>query len=358
MNARVAALVLAAVATALPAKAQESGEPLQEVIVAPVRVDRFYDRVEALGTTRANESVEITTTVNERIVELRFDDGKQVNAGDVLVVLERDQEVAAVKAAEAILAERRSAYERAQRLESRQFAATAQLEERLAAMKEAEAELDIARAELAEREIRAPFAGVLGLRNVSVGTLVEPGDPIVTLSDLGVMKLDFAVPSTYLATLRPGLKILARTPAFGGQEFSGEVSGVANQVDQVTRSVLARALVPNPDRLLRPGLLMTVTLLKNPREALVVPEEALVPRGEENFVLVVRRDRDDTVERRAVEVGGRRPGEVEILSGLEPGELVITHGTNRVQPGQRIAIRAIDRGERPIGELIRRPADG
>lgn len=357
MKVRLAALALVAVLAAAPAGAQQGGAPL-EVIVAPVRTDRFYDRVEALGTTRANESVDITTTVNERIVELRFDDGKRVEAGEVLVVLERDQEIAAVKAAEAILDERRSAYERAQRLESRQFAATAQLEERLAAMKEAEAELDIARAELAEREIRAPFAGQLGLRNVSVGTLVEPGDVIVTLSDLSVMKLDFAVPSTYLASLRPGLEILARTPAFGGQEFAGEVRSVANQVDQVTRSVLARALVPNPDNLLRPGLLMTVTLLKNPRDALVVPEEALVPRGERQFVLVVHRDRDGEVERRAVEVGARRPGEVEILGGLEPEELVITHGTDRVQPGQRVAIRAVDRGERPISELIRRPADG
>lgn len=347
-------VVVLAAAVPPVARAQEEGQVPTRVIVAPARHDRFVDSVEALGTTRANESVDVTASVTEKITELRFDDGEVVEEGRVLVVLERREETAALRSAEALLAERTSSYERAKQLESQQFTAKAQLEERRAAMQQAEAEVAAAQARFADREIRAPFDGVVGLRNVSVGRLVEPGDLIATLDDLSVMKLDFSVPSVYLPTLRPGLEISARAAAFGDRAFVGEVKSVDTRIDPVSRSVLARAVVPNPEGALRPGLLMTVMLLRNPRDAIVVPEESLVPRGQENHVFVVHPDDGNRVERRAVTVGARRPGEAEIIGGIEEGELVVTHGTIHLQDGDTVAITATETGDESLQELLGR----
>ena len=228
-HARLA--VLLALAVALPAAAQGQGDAPVPVIVAPAVRGEMVDRVEALGTTRANESVRVTASVTEIVQELRFDDGQVVEAGAVLVVLDKAEEEADLRAAEAILAERRLAFERAQELESRQFAATAQLDERRAALLEAEAAIEAVRARIANRVIRAPFRGVVGLRDISPGALVEPGDLITTLDDLSVIKLDFAVPAVYLPTLRRGLPIVAKASAFGGREFTGEVSSIGSRVD-------------------------------------------------------------------------------------------------------------------------------
>lgn len=343
---------LAAVTVAPPASAQTSGER-QPVVVSVVRSAEFTDRVEALGTTRANETVRITANVTEKIADLRFDDGQSVEAGDILAVLDKMEEEADLRAAEAIVAEKRLAYERARELERQRYAATAQLDLRRAEVREYEARIAAIKARIEDRIIRAPFAGVVGLRNISVGTLVEPGDVITTLDDIGVIKVDFTVPSPFLPTLQPGLAIVAKATAFGDRRFEGVIRGVDSRVDPVTRSVVARAVLPNADGVLKPGLLMTIELLKNPRVALVVPEEALVPRGRRNTVLVVDEAADNTLERREVEIGARRPGSVEVVSGLTAGEKVVTRGAMQVRPGQKVSILAVDDGTQALSHLLR-----
>jgi|APTNR8051073442_1049403.scaffolds.fasta_scaffold05300_2 membrane fusion protein (multidrug efflux system) len=328
------------------------------VIVAPARQTAFVDRIEALGTTRANETVQITSNVTEKVADIRFDDGQRVAAGDILVVLTKSEEVADLGAAEAVLEERRVAYERAQKLESMNFASTATLDERRAALRGAEANITMIQSHIDDRVIEAPFGGVVGLRNISVGALVEPGDLITTLDDLSVIKLDFSVPATYLAELQPGLKIVATSSAFGSRPFDGEVQSVDSRVDPVTRSIVARAVLPNDDGVLRPGLLMTVTLLKQPRTAILVPEEALIPQGRQNYVLVVDEDGEGagvdsgTVVRREVTIGSRQKGDVEIRDGLDVGEKVVTHGTMLVRPGQRVTIRAVEETDQPLDRLL------
>lgn len=334
-----AALSVFLTSFAMPATAQKPGKGKpQPVIVAAARLAEFVDRVEALGTTRANETVRVTATVTETIVKIHFDDGQRVRAGDVLVELEKSEEEADFRAAEAVVTERRLAFERARDLESRKFAATAQLDERRAALQQAEAQKDAIQSRIDKRVIRAPFDGIVDIRNISVGALVEPGDLITTLYDLSVIKVDVTVPATYLATLKPGLPILAKARAVNNRTFQGELRSVGAQVDPVSRSIIARAILPNPDGLLRPGLLMTVELLKNARQAVIIPEEALIPRGRDNFVLVVDESAGNKARRQKVAVGARRPGEVEILEGLREGEKVVTHGTTRVRPGQAVTI--------------------
>lgn len=346
-----AALFLAALIAGVGlsgAHAQEGA--VQNVIVAPAIIDRFVDQVEALGTTFANESVTITANVSDKVVEILFDDGQQVEQDQVLVLLRRDEQRAELEAAEAILAERRTAYNRASELERRQYTATAQLEERRAALRQAEANRDGAKARLDDREIRAPFEGVVGLRNISPGTLVTPGSVITSLDDLDPIKLDFTVPAAYLANIQPGLAIVATTTALPGKEFRGTVRSVATQVDRVTRSITARAFIANEDHALKPGLLMTVRLLKNPRDSIMIPEEALVPSGTQNFVFVIDRA-SNKAERREIETGGRRPGAVEVVSGLERGELVVTHGTMQVRDGQTVNIVKEETPEQTLGRL-------
>jgi membrane fusion protein (multidrug efflux system) len=345
-------LLLGLISSLLPPMlwAQTGGPPAPEVIVAEVMRERIADRVEALGTTRANESVVLTSRVAETVRRLRFEDGQAVQAGDVLVELTSDEEDAQLEEAKSRVREARRQFRRVRDLAEKNQAAQSQLDERRREVETAEARLDAIEARLADHLITAPFDGVLGLRQVSPGAYVEPGTVITTLSDLSMIKLDFSVPATYLGVLRPGLPIVARSRAYEDRAFEGSVSYVNTEVDPITRSVLVRALLPNPERLLRPGLLMTVVLQKNPREALVIPEAALIPRGRDNDVIVI--GAEGQVSPRRVRLGLRLPGRVEILEGLSEGERVVTHGGFKLRPGQRVTVRALEREGDTLERLL------
>ena len=161
-------------------------------------------------------------------------------------------------------------------------------------------------ARLDDRLIKAPFAGVLGFRNVSTGTLLTTNTVITTLDDISSIKLDFTVPEVYLSVLHKGLEVFARSDTYPDRTFKGEVSGISSRVDQVTRSVVVRAILPNEDRAIRPGMLMKVKLIRSREIVKTVPEQALIPIGDKQYVFLI--DADDKVDRVAVEVGRRRPG--------------------------------------------------
>ncbi|MGD8703478.1 MAG: efflux RND transporter periplasmic adaptor subunit [Desulfosarcina sp.] len=329
------------------------------VIVKAVVTDRFVDRVEALGTLRANETVVLTATVAEIVTAVHFEDGQRVNAGSILIEMTNEEEHALIEEERSTLTEAKKQYDRLRPLVERGAASTSLLDQRRREYDTAKARLRAIESRLRDRLIIAPFGGVVGLRNVSVGALIEPGDVITTLDDDSVMKLDFTVPSIVLATLKTGLPIVATSPAFAGRQFEGIVASINSRIDPVTRSIVVRAVLPNPERLLKPGLLMQVALLKNPRDVLVIPEEALIPSGRDNHVLVVDRSAEPTVaRRRQVVTGSRRPGEVEIVAGLEAGELVVVDGTLRARPGQPVTITAVDGGDEPLAHLLNRDRTG
>ena len=300
----------------------------------------FAEVVEALGTMRANETVALTAKITQVVKEVLFDDGQVVKKDDVLIILDSAEEAANLQSAQAQAAERRSAYKRAAGLEEKQIVSRATYEERQAQLRQAEADIKSIQSRLADTVIKAPFDGILGLRNVSVGALVRPGDSITSIDDLSRMKVDFDIPAVYLQQLRPGLKVTGKVEGFGDRLFEGVVSTVDTQVDPVTRAVKVRAIVPNGDLSLRPGLLMSVTLDVNPRQAMVVPEISLIQQRDRNYVFVAREE-DGKVTARRVEIerGSRRLGEVEILSGLEEGQKVLTTGLMAITDGAEVSLQ-------------------
>lgn len=310
------------------------------VVVAPVEVvEDFADLMEALGTARANESVRVTANVTETVDTLFFDDGDEVKRGQILVRLRQDEEAAALKAAQSRLDERKAAFSRAQELEKQQALSTATLEEREALLRQIEGEVEVIRSLIGDRVIRAPFDGVLGLREISEGALVRPGDLITTIDDLSGIKLDFEAPAIFLSALRPGLIIEARSDSYPGLTFDGTVRTVNSRVDPTTRTVTVRAFLPNEEGLLRPGMLLSVRLEKNPRPAQLIPEGAVVQQGKKSRVYrVAERDGVTTAELTEVRTGSRVPGKVEILEGLEADDRVIVHGLMQVRDGAALRV--------------------
>ena len=223
-----------------------------------------------------------------------------------------------------------SSYSRSRELLSTQVVSKSQFEQLEATRSANAARVDAARAKLEDTQIRAPFSGRVGLRRVSVGSLINPGAVITTLDDLGAMKVDFAVPENSLGLLRAGLQIVAQTSAWPDKRFAGEVASIDSRVDPTTRSVMVRAIVPNPETLLKPGMFLTIELTRDQREALVIPEEALVPEQDKQYVYLVQ---DGKAVRREVRIGQRRPGSVEIVAGLVAGERVVVEGTVKVRDG-------------------------
>jgi membrane fusion protein (multidrug efflux system) len=333
----------------LPAQA---AQPVQ-VILEKVATSHFTDRVEALGTLRARETVDITATVMDTVTAIRFDDGQRVQKGDILIEMTSAEEHAQLEEEMSTVAEAQKQYNRLQSLEKQGATAKAQLDEQRRDLDTARARLRIVESRLQDHLILAPFSGVLGLRNISVGALIEPGDRITTLDDDSVMKLEFTVPAVHLTAISKGLNIEASSAAYGDRIFSGQIDSIDSRIDPNTRAIKVRAVLANDERLLKPGLLMRVVLLKRPRDTLVIPEEALIPSGKSNYVLVVKPETQPNIaERREVQIGARRPGEVEIVAGLGADEYVITHGTLRVRPGQAVTVLAIAEGNEPLAELL------
>ncbi len=298
------------------------------VVTAPVVEKPIAIRIEALGTAKANEAIEITSKTGNKILAVRFDEGQWVRRGQVLVELDGAQDRADLAAAEAALAESRSAYARSRDLYAQQALSQAQLEQIEATLKGNDARVAAAAARVADTVIRAPFGGRVGLRRVSVGALVSPGTVITTLDDTRTMKLDFDVPESFLAILKPGLVTAAKSIAYSGESFDGTVESVDSRVDPVTRSIRVRARLPNPKGLLRPGMFLTVIVSREPLPGLVVPEQALVPERGEVYVFIVA---DGRAFRRVVTVGRRSPGEVEVLAGVAAGERVVIEGTQQIR---------------------------
>lgn len=340
-------------ATTLSANAQQNQQAEVPVYVAPVVQSEFVDTVEALGTLKANENVSLAATVTELVTAVNFTDGQRVITGDVLIQMDDTEEIALLEEEQSRVDEAQRQVDRFKPLISRGSVSELTYDQSVGALSAAKARLRAVQSRIDQRKIVAPFDGVVGLRNTSVGALLQPGSVVTTIDDDSVMNLDFAVPEVFLQSLVPGLKISATTSAFPDRTYIGEVASVSTRVDPITRSIVVRARIDNADRSLKPGLLMRVTLKRSPRQANVLQEEGIIADGRRNFVLVaVEKDGQIIAERREVQIGARRKGEVEILEGLVSGDLVVTHGTLKARDGSALNVLAVEENDETLVELI------
>ncbi|MDA5192411.1 efflux RND transporter periplasmic adaptor subunit [Govanella unica] len=333
----VALLVLAAGYRVVSNSGRSSHGPMQApVITAPVSEVTFIDRIRGIGTAKANESVTITAKVTETVRSVNFEDGKVVKKGDVLVELTNGEEAASLAEAVANLQEAEKQHDRIADLAKRGNASNAALDTQLRQRNAARARVSGIEARMKDRLIRAPFDGVLGFRQVSPGTLVQPSTAVATLDDIHIIKLDFSVPEIYISALRSGLDISAKSDAYPGREFHGKVTTVDSRVDPATRAVAVRAEVNNPDQLLRPGMLIAVDVIRSSDKVLAVPDRALVPVQDRQYVFVVEGGKARAVQ---VEIGRRKPGAVELVTGPAVGTPVIVEGLVRVRDGVAVEVR-------------------
>ena len=333
---RLLTTLLFVLGAACAAQAQGPGGSPVGVVVAEARLESFPLSVEALGNARANEAIEIRPVISATLTSIQFDEGQYVEAGTVLAELENVEPLSALAAARAGLAESEAQYQRLSQLYKTNVVAQSELAE-VTARREADlAAVAAAEQRLTHTVISAPFDGRLGLRRVSAGSLVGPETVITTLDDTGAIKLDFDVPEVFLALLERGLSVSARSAAYPDRVFQGAVTSVDTRIDPISRTVTVRALLDNDERLLRPGMFLTVSLLRENLDALMIPEQAIVPERSQQFVWLV--DEANVVELREVQTGRRRPGQVEILGGLSAGDRVIIEGTQKARAGQPVSI--------------------
>ena len=312
---------------------QKTSEPTP-VKTATVTVETLNVEVTAVGTLRADETVVVRPEIAGRVAAIHFKEGQAIRQNEPLITLDQAEYQAQLASSAAQLALEESSFRRLQDLDRKNLTSQQNLDEARARLDAARAQHELNRVRLDKTVIRAPFDGTVGLRQVSPGAYVKPGDDIANLESLGAMKLDFRAPETYLSRLRTGQTLAVRVDAWPDQPFEGAIYAIEPGVDEETRTVLLRARLPNKGNKLRPGLFARISLVLERREnALVAPEQAIVPVGQKSFVYRV-------VEGKAimtpVQLGQRRPGQVEIVEGVSAGDVLVTDGQLKIRDGAAV----------------------
>lgn len=310
------------------------------VVAVPATQREFSIKIEALGTLEPREIVELTANTPDRVTGVYFEDGQRVSKGKVLVTLVNDEERAELEAAQATLEDATRQFDRNERLYKENAVSTLEYQRSQRDRDSAAGTVRSLQARLADRVVRAPFSGVLGFRMISNGAYVAPGEVVATLIDDSEMRLEFTVPSVNLTELKEGLTIRATTDDLPEQVFSGSLTSVDNAIDAATRSVKARATLPNKDGRLKTGMFMSVDVATKPRVSLSIPEISVLAEGPRTFVYVVdNAAKPPTARKQEVKIGAREKGVVEVVSGLNAGDEVITEGVLKLRAGAPITVQ-------------------
>lgn len=302
--------------------------------------------ITAVGSLRSDESVTVRPEVAGRVTFIGFEEGRPVPKGAMLVKLDPAINAAEVQQAKANMTLAKAKYERAIDLQKQGFISGQARDEAENNLKVAEAAESLAGARLAKTEIRAPFSGIIGLRSVSMGDYVKEGQDMVNLESIDPLKVDFRVPEVYLKQVQVGQTLQVTLDALPGRTYDGKVFAINPLVDAAGRAIVVRAQVKNADTALRPGMFARVRLLtKQEVDALVLPEQALVPQGEDQYVFRVV---DGKAVRTKVEVGQRRDGRVEVVKGIAPGDTIVIAGQIKIRDGTAVTTAAADK---PAGKV-------
>ncbi len=318
--------------------------PLAAVEIAAAQQTTLVQEVEAVGTTLARQAVDIKPAASGQVVEIDFSPGSFMEAGARLIRLDDTVERADVAETRADLRKAELELERAIKLAAKKTIAQATVDELEAAQQAAEARLLRASKALKDREVTTPFSGRVGLKQVAVGTRVNDETVITTLDDLTEIQIEFNAPEIFFNQVKTEQPIKATSAAFNDRVFEGVIESVDSRIDRASRSFRVRAKIPNPDLVLPSGMFMLVNLTLQERNALTVPEEAVVVANDEAYVFVVS---DNIAERRLVTLGQRSFGKVEVTGGLDEGTSVVTIGLQRVRDGA--GVRISNGGKSPSG---------
>src|SRR3990172_7294266 len=319
-----------------PTAPQGNGMRGMPVEAAHVRVGTVVDEVGAVGSLQANQSGGIRSEVSGRIGEAPFTEGRAVAKGDLLFTLDPAEAAAQVAQIAATVELNRTNLDRAKPLLEAQMISPQAFDQLAAKLKESEASLTLAQERLNKATIRAPFGGRVGLRQVSPGDYVQPGQALVNLEDLTAMKVDFRIPETVMGRIAAGRPVTVRVDAFPGQVFRGAIRAIEPRLHEATPTILVRARVDNPGGQLRPGMFARVAVALGERpDAVLVPEQAVVPMGDEAFVYRVVDGKAAMVK---VIIGQREDGEAEVVSGLSPTDVVVTGGQMKIRDGAPVTV--------------------
>ncbi|MDR9499379.1 MAG: efflux RND transporter periplasmic adaptor subunit [Hydrogenovibrio sp.] len=325
-------LFLASGAAANDAKSAKSA-PAVPVIVSEVTKEPVDVTLTLLGELKAKDAIMLTATVTETIDRIHFEDGQMVKKGDLLVSLRDREEEARVLEAQATVREARAQYERAKEVEGRGNVTQALVDERYREWQTAQARLTVAEAQLADRQLTAPFDGRLGLKRISEGALVQVGTEIVSIQNIAQLDLDLLIPERYLSSVFKGQSVAIQSLSYPNTPFQGEVFALSPEMDAVSRMLPVRARVNNNrDQLLKSAMMVEATLALTTAEQIRIPNSAVLMQGDFTTVYRLKPDRDfETgeayeVERVRIETGQRGSETIEVLSGLSPGDVIIAQG--------------------------------
>jgi membrane fusion protein, multidrug efflux system len=320
-----------------PAKTDAQGSSTV-VEAVPVKTSTLAQGITAVGSLRSDESVVIRPEVAGRIAEILFQEGKPVRKGATLVRFDASVQRAELQQAEANLNLNKNKLDRAIDLQKKGFISSQAKDEAENNFRVAQASYDLASAKLTKLEIKAPFSGTVGLRSVSVGDYIRDGQDIANLEALDPLKVDFRVPEIFLKQVASGQSLQVNLDAFPNQAFEGKVLAINPLLDTNGRSIVIRAVVKNADARLRPGMFARVRLLTSDvQDAMTIPEQALLPQGEEFYVFRVA---DGRASRVKVEIGQRREGVVEILRGIAKEDVIVTAGQLKIRDGAPVKVAA------------------
>ncbi len=319
---------------------QSSGEgqfamPPMPVEVAEVKMQSVSEKFEAVGTIEASEEITVVSEINAAVIDLPFTEGSQINKGVLIAQLDDSQLAAEVSSTEALYAQSLATYNRVKKVVDQKAGTPQDLDDALASLKVAEANLKLAQARLDKTRIVAPFSGMIGSRRVSVGSFLRTGDAITELANLNEIRINFSAPERFLSELKRGSEVIVFSPVYPGHEVKGRIIAIEPIIDSETRTARIVAKVQNPGQKFRPGMSANVSVVLSQRqEALTIPTEAVFANGNQSFVYIV--NPDSTVAPAPVTLGLQMSDVVEISAGLEQGMKIITAGHQKLFPGAKV----------------------
>ena len=319
-----------------PSQTHVKRKPQVSVKIGQVTESKIHTVLEFIGTAVSNESVDITSSVAQKVMEINFSDCDFVKKGDVLVRQNIDKQLAVKKQAEINLNEQKRELARITTLKKRKAIADKEFDLQNTRVQDALAKLAEVEEEIRERTIVAPFDGMLGLRKISVGALLSPGTVITTIDDIKKIKVDFSVPEKYLSLITKGCKIEATSIALPNKKFFGTVQAISPRISAISRSMTVRGIIENDNYLLRSGMMLNVTIEMQDRNAIQIQESAVLNVGEKHYVYVV--DSKNMVRQKEIEIGERRDHLVEVTKGLTSSDKIIIDGVVKISDGDIVKI--------------------